>query len=97
MIDDDSNSEDDLLRHILFGAAALALALAPVVASAGETLSYTYDARGQLVKVTSTNGRVTKYEYDAAGNRTKVEATAPASSPKFVVLPLLGGLLIPVN
>lgn len=82
------------MRHILLGAAAISIVL-PSLAAAGETQTYEYDAQGQLVTVASSNGRVTKYEYDAAGNRTKVNATPPAR--KVVVLPLLGGLVIPVN
>ena len=54
---------------------ALALAAAAVAAAAvaSETLSYTYDARGRLVKVQhngSVNANViTNYSYDKADNR----------------------------
>ena len=54
----------------LFAASALAAA---AVASATETISYGYDARGRLVKVQhsgSVNNNVTtNYQYDKADNR----------------------------
>lgn len=50
---------------------ALGLAAAAV---ASETIKYTYDARGRLVKVernlTSANNTVTNYTIDKADNRT---------------------------
>lgn len=65
-------------------------------ATAAETQTYTYDALGRLTKVQSTNGRVTEYAYDAANNRTQVTSTG-GSSGKVVVLPLLGGLVLPIR
>ena len=55
-------------------------------ASATETIKYTYDARGRLVKVerdpaSTTNTYVqTCYKYDKADNRTNVKTTT-AQSP----------------
>lgn len=49
------------------------------VAVAAETVTYSYDARGRLVKVvrsgTVNNGLVTDYTLDKADNRTKVKVT----------------------
>lgn len=46
---------------------------------ANETVSYTYDARGRLIKVehsgTINNGLVANYTLDKAENRTKVKVT----------------------
>lgn len=46
---------------------------------AAETITYTYDARGRLIKVVSTgtvnNNNQTCYKIDKADNRTNVEVT----------------------
>ena len=58
-----------------FALAAAGLAVA-AAALASETITYTYDARGRLVKVArsgSVNNNVTaNYSYDKADNRTNV-------------------------
>lgn len=82
-------------KGLFIGLAALCFMGAPCLAAAAETQTYTYDALGRLTKVTTTSGRVTDYAYDAANNRTKVTSSGGASG-KFVVLPLLGGLVLPV-
>ncbi len=52
-------------------------------ASAGETIKYTYDARGRLVKVERTgtvnHGVTTQYTLDDADNREKVKTTGAPS------------------
>lgn len=57
-------------------AAALAISAA---AQASETISYSYDARGRLVKVVHSgsvnNGVQTVYNHDRADNRTQVKTT----------------------
>jgi YD repeat-containing protein len=59
------------VERILLTAAALTIAAAAVAA---ETISYSYDARGRLIKVvrsgTVNNGVNTSYAYDKADNRT---------------------------
>jgi len=51
--------------------------LASSVASASETITYTYDARGRLVKVAHTgtvnNNNQACYKYDKADNRANVQ------------------------
>ena len=68
-----------------FFVAAVALAAA-AAAMASETITYTYDARGRLVKVERTgsvNNNVTaEYKYDKADNRTNVNVTSPNPPPK---------------
>ena len=63
--------EKALLTLGVLGAAAAAIA--------SETIDYTYDARGRLVKVThngSVNNNITtNYVYDKADNRTNVNVT----------------------
>jgi uncharacterized protein involved in exopolysaccharide biosynthesis len=63
---------------IALTAAALAAAAA---ALASETVTYTYDARGRLVKVersgTVNNGVQAEYEYDKGDNRTNVNVVSP--------------------
>jgi YD repeat-containing protein len=59
----------------ILAAAGIGLAaLAAVAAGASETLNYSYDARGRLIRVQhsgSVNGNVvTNYVYDKADNRT---------------------------
>jgi hypothetical protein len=65
---------------------ALALVgIAGAAALATETITYTYDARGRLVRVERTgsvNNNVTaEYKYDKADNRTKVVVISPNASP----------------
>jgi YD repeat-containing protein len=59
--------------------ALLAQIAATTAAQAGETVVYTYDAKGRLVKVerigTVNNGVTTAYAYDKADNRTQVKVT----------------------
>ena len=66
-------------RTTNFVLAALALGLISSSASAGETVTYTYDARGRLIKVVHTgtvnNNNQVCYKLDKAGNRTNVKAT----------------------
>jgi YD repeat-containing protein len=59
--------------------AALALGLLGSTVSAGETVTYTYDARGRLIKVVHTgtvnNNNQVCYKLDKAGNRINVKST----------------------
>ena len=58
---------------------ALAIALAATAAHATETITYSYDARGRLVKVVHSssvnNGLQTTYSHDKADNRTSKTTT----------------------
>lgn len=62
----------------VIGLAALSGLAAAAVASS-ETVTYSYDARGRLVKVEHTgtvnNGVVANYTFDKAENRTNVKVT----------------------
>jgi coenzyme F420-reducing hydrogenase delta subunit len=64
------------IDRIAFAAAALPMAAAAV---ASETLSYSYDARGRLVRVQHSGGVnanvVTNHSYDKADNRTLKNTT----------------------
>ena len=66
-----------------FSLVGLALASAP--AFAAETITYTYDARGRLVKVERTgtvnNGVTTSYTIDKADNRTNKTTTGSPNPP----------------
>lgn len=70
------------LEKVLLGAAALGIAAAAI---ASETITYTYDARGRLVKVERTGSVNTnvqaRYKYDKADNRTNVNVTSPNPPP----------------
>lgn len=72
-------------------------ALTPVVASANETVTYGYDAKGRLILVAhagGVNGALqTAYTYDAADNRTQVTTTG--AQRRVIVVPLGGLKLIP--
>lgn len=63
---------------ITSGASLLVIAAA---AWASETVTYTYDARGRLVKVERSgsinNGVQTDYKYDKGDNRTNVNVVSP--------------------
>jgi hypothetical protein len=62
----------------------LALCLS-VPASAAETITYVYDARGRLVQVVRTgtvnNGVTTGYQIDKADNRTNKTTTGSPNPP----------------
>lgn len=70
-------------KSLLFaGTAALAFAMA---AKAAETLTYTYDAKGRLIKVVRTgtvnNNVQTSYGHDKANNRKIVTTTGSPNPP----------------
>jgi len=54
-------------------------AMAPGLAAAAETVNYSYDAKGRLVKVAHTgtvnNNVVSNYSFDKADNRVNVNVT----------------------
>lgn len=58
---------------------AAASMIGAVQASAAETITYTYDAKGRLVKVVRTgtvnNNVQTAYDHDKADNRKRVTTT----------------------
>jgi hypothetical protein len=59
--------------------------LAAAAAWASETVTYTYDSRGRLIKVVRTgtvnNNVKAEYKYDKAENRTNVTVTSPNPPP----------------
>jgi hypothetical protein len=58
---------------------------AAAAATASETISYSYDSRGRLVRVARTgtvnNNVSADYSYDKADNRTNVNVTSPNAPP----------------
>lgn len=84
------------MRLAMWLAATSLMSWASTPLSAGETVSYTYDALGRLVVVqhagTVNDGVTTDIVYDAAGNRTSYEVTGsgnnngtPANQPPTAV------------
>lgn len=76
------------LSHMGMGRTSLAIAaiLVPFTATkAAETIAYSYDAKGRLVKVVRTgtvNNNVTvDYTHDKADNRTNVKTTNSPNPP----------------
>jgi YD repeat-containing protein len=71
-------------RACIFLIALPSLAIASP-AAATETITYTYDAKGRLVKVVRTgsvNNNVTvDYEHDKADNRTRLKTTNSPNPP----------------
>ncbi len=68
------------------GLAAASVISIPIAAMAAETITYSYDAKGRLVKVErsgSVNNNVkAEYAHDKADNRTNVTVTgSPNASP----------------
>jgi YD repeat-containing protein len=70
------------MRHGTKVALAAAALVVAGVAVANETVTYTYDARGRLVKVersgTVNEGVKAEYKYDKGDNRTNVNTVAPS-------------------
>jgi hypothetical protein len=73
-------------QAVLLLAGLAGIGVAAAAASAGETIKYTYDARGRLVKVersgTVNNNVSANYAYDKADNRTNVDVVSPNPPPK---------------
>lgn len=71
------------IGRLLPGIAVGLLIASPVLAA--ETITYTYDAKGRLVKVVRTgtvNNNVTvDYEHDKADNRTRLKTTNSPNPP----------------
>ncbi|MBO9709878.1 MAG: RHS repeat protein [Caulobacter sp.] len=85
----------DRRRRAAVGLAlAMGIALAATGSASAATVKYGYDALGRLVTVDYGDGKVVTYTYDAAGNRTSV--TTVGATARFVVLPLLGGYVMPL-
>jgi YD repeat-containing protein len=83
--------------------AALAMALVPGVATAAESVTYSYDALGRLIRTQRSGGPASgvdaQIQYDSAGNRTNVTVNgASSSSPpvRVIVVPLNGYTIIPL-
>lgn len=73
-------------RAMLLLATSLAMSSSPILAQAAETVTYTYDAKGRLIKVVRTgtvnNNVQTTYSHDRADNRTNTTTTgSPNNSP----------------
>lgn len=71
-------------RNVLIVGLLLASSAFPLSAMAASTITYTYDAFGQLIAVSSTAGRTVSYSYDAAGNRTNMTATGTTAKNETV-------------
>lgn len=73
------------MRRIATSILGLMGLCAASAAIAGETVTYTYDAKGRLVKVVRTgtvNNNVTyDYTLDKANNRTNVKVTNSPNAP----------------
>lgn len=68
-----------LLRRAIELIAVGALLMAAGIASASETITYTYDAKGRLILVTHSgtvnNNVVANYTFDTADNRKNIKVT----------------------
>ena len=73
------------MRNACISASLVILPALAVPAAATETINYTYDAKGRLVKVVRTgsvNNSVTvDYEHDKADNRTRLKTTNSPNPP----------------
>jgi YD repeat-containing protein len=73
------------MKHLIAAALAV-MATVSLRADSAETVTYTYDAKGRLVKVVrngTTNDNVqTQYTYDKANNRKTVTTTGSPNPPQ---------------
>lgn len=71
------------MRALFHGVLGISFALAATQANASETITYTYDAKGRLVKVersgTVNNGVKAEYTHDKADNRKNVKVAGAPS------------------
>lgn len=62
------------------------IVVAAAAAMASETITYSYDSRGRLVKAERkgdvNNDARAEYKYDKADNRTNLNTVAPTPPPK---------------
>ena len=88
------------LRRLL---AILVVVVTCMVTASASTVSYTYDDKGRLWKVSYASGEVIEYTYDAAGNRVAKKVTGAANtgpsaaSGGVVVLPISGFIVLPIG
>jgi YD repeat-containing protein len=71
-------------RLSLWASACMACLITTGGAAVAGTITYTYDAFGQLVSATSSTGEEVTYTYDAAGNRTALTVPAANQAPVAV-------------
>jgi hypothetical protein len=73
-----------LMKTVRFTFALLSAFVVAMPAVASEAISYTYDAKGRLVKVVRSgsvnNGVTTEYEHDPADNRARVKVMNSSNS-----------------
>ena len=85
-------------RLLLFSLAIFTLASN---GQAQETQTYSYDAKGRLIKVERTggpqDGADSDYSYDPANNRTSAATTGARTIYKTIILPLNGFTIIPIE
>jgi hypothetical protein len=72
-------------KPIRLALTGLTVAVAPALLLAAETITYTYDAKGRLVKVERSgnvnHGVKAEYKHDKADNRTSVTVTGSPNPP----------------
>ena len=72
-------------RGMSAGLAIVFMLASPTIALADETIEYTYDAKGRLVKVERSgsvnDGVDTEYTYDDADNRTEKDTSGSSNPP----------------
>lgn len=72
------------MKTVRFTFALLSAFVVAMPAVASEAISYTYDAKGRLVKVVRSgsvnNGVTTEYEHDPADNRARVKVMNSSNS-----------------
>lgn len=73
------------MRRLFFASLAIILSASALPARAAETITYSYDAKGRLVRVVRSgsvnNGVTTQYVHDRADNRKRLTVSGSAGSP----------------
>jgi YD repeat-containing protein len=80
-----------LFKKLPIAALTLSLVWAPLITVAAETVTYTYDTVGRLIKADYGVGKTIEYTYDRAGNLLTTRTSIPENTLRVHISPEGGG------